>query len=181
VGDLTNVPPGLSNVVAIAASNERVLVLKQDGTVFSWGNNNLDAPTGLSNVVAIAAGPSHSLALQNDGTVVGWGDDSSGQIDIPNGLTNVVAIAAGYNFSLALVADGALPASIAVSNPAFHEQSFSLSAPTFFNHAYGLESSDSLTPSSWNLVNLVPGDGTPRQFSDRNAVVPLRFYCVRMW
>lgn len=71
-----NVPTSLSNVVAIAAGNRVNLALKADGTVMSWGLNNLrqtDVPAGLSNVVAIAAGDLHSMALKADGTIVAWG------------------------------------------------------------------------------------------------------------
>jgi hypothetical protein len=62
---VTNVPAGLSNVIAIA-NDERGLALKSDGTVVQWGGALTDmaaVPAGLSNVVAIAAGGSFALAL----------------------------------------------------------------------------------------------------------------------
>jgi hypothetical protein len=65
----TNVPPGLSNVVAIAAGSTHNLALKRDGTVIAWGRNTFaqtNVPAGLSNVVAIAAGDFHNLALLGD-------------------------------------------------------------------------------------------------------------------
>ncbi len=105
----TNVPVGLSDVVAIAVGESHNLALKSDGTVVGWGANSsgqINFPFGLSGVVAIAAGQYHSLALKSDGTVVGWGANSSGQISIPFGLSGVVAIAAGPNDSLALKNDG---------------------------------------------------------------------------
>ena len=63
----TNVPAGLSNVVAIAAGGDHSLALKSDGTVVAWGAGaKLDLSTGadygqamvpsLSGVSAIAAG-----------------------------------------------------------------------------------------------------------------------------
>ena len=111
----TNIPAGLTNVVAIAAGNYHSLALKADGTVVGWGNNGngeINIPAGLTNVVAIAAGSEHSLALKADGTVVGWGFNYDGEATgVPNTaapyfssgtvtiagqpLTNVVAIAAG--------------------------------------------------------------------------------------
>ena len=105
----TNVPAGLTGVVATAAGWNHSLALKQDGTVVAWGNSgaHTTVPTGLAGVVAIAAGGSSSLALKQDGTVVGWGDFSEGQ---PAGLTDVVAIAAGANHSLALKQDGTVVA-----------------------------------------------------------------------
>ena len=54
----TTVPPGLSNVVAIAAGGYHSLALQADGTVVAWGYNGYgqtNVPPGLSNVVAIAA------------------------------------------------------------------------------------------------------------------------------
>jgi len=105
----TDVPVGLSNVVAIAAGSTHNLALKSDGTVVGWGAANsgrTTPPAGLSNVVAAAAGDSHSLALKYDGTVVGWGNNGSGQTNPPPGLADVVAIAAGYDHSLALTGNG---------------------------------------------------------------------------
>ncbi len=117
----TNIPAGLSNVVAMAAGGEFNLALKADRTVVAWGDNNLgetNIPRGLTNVVAIAAGPCFGLALKSDGTVVGWGYNNIGQATgVTNGapgavtiagrlVTNVVAIAAGTQNSLALKANG---------------------------------------------------------------------------
>ena len=84
----TNVPPGLSNVVAIAGGGYHSLALQSNGTVVAWGYNSYGqttVPPGLSNVVAIAAGGWHSLALQSNGTVVAWGDNASGQTNVPPG------------------------------------------------------------------------------------------------
>jgi hypothetical protein len=112
----TNVPAGLSNVTAIAASatSAHTLALKNDGTVTAWGadwSGQANVPAGLSNVVAIAAGSEHSLALKTDGTVVAWGTNATysvdpGQANVPAGLSNVIAIAAAEVHSVALVSDG---------------------------------------------------------------------------
>src|SRR5580692_4663079 len=75
----TNVPIGLTDVVAISAGDKYSLALRSDGTVVAWGNNTF-VPAGLSNVVAIATGYDFLLALQSDGTVVAWGADEYGQI-----------------------------------------------------------------------------------------------------
>lgn len=105
----TNVPPDLTNAVAIAAGGFHSLALKNDGTVVAWGRNingETNVPTGLSNVVAIAAGYYHSIALKADGTIVVWGANTSGQTNIPAGLSNVVAIAGSYSDTIVLKADG---------------------------------------------------------------------------
>ena len=62
-----DVPPNLSNVVAIATGAYHSLALKNDGTVVAWGDNTygqIDQPPGLTNIVAIASGGFHSLALR---------------------------------------------------------------------------------------------------------------------
>jgi alpha-tubulin suppressor-like RCC1 family protein len=115
--DQTNVPSGLTNVVAIAAAacNDHNLALKTDGTMVAWGYNNhgqATVPAGLSNVVIIAAGGYHNLVLKNDGTVAAWGYNSDwngaygGQATVPAGLSNAVAIGAGWYYSLGLKPDG---------------------------------------------------------------------------
>lgn len=114
---LTNVPPGLTNLIAISAGEDHLLALKADGTVAAWGraisfwppgsaNPLTNVPSGLNGVTALAAGLSHNLALRSNGTVVAWGDNSYGQTNVPAGLSNVVSVAAGDLHSLALKADG---------------------------------------------------------------------------
>jgi hypothetical protein len=108
----TNVPSGLTNLVAVAAGGHS-LALLADSTVAAWGYNEsgqTTVPRGLTNVVAVAAGHSHSLALRADGTVAAWGSNGSGQATVPPGLNNVVALAAGGDHSLALRADGTIAA-----------------------------------------------------------------------
>jgi len=73
---ITNVPAGLSNVVAIASGYYHNLALRADGTIAAWGASSsgvLNVPPGLNDVVAIACGFYHNLALRADGTVIGWG------------------------------------------------------------------------------------------------------------
>jgi alpha-tubulin suppressor-like RCC1 family protein len=69
-------PPGLTNIVALAAGDDHLLALRADGTVVAWGGVNQfgqrTVPPDATNVVEIAAGTTHSLALRG-GTVVFWG------------------------------------------------------------------------------------------------------------
>ena len=112
----TNVPLGLSNVVAVAAGGCDSLALRADGTVVAWGDNDqTTVPAGLSNVVAVAAGGrwdggGHTLALRADGTIAAWGNNDDGEATVPAGLTDVVAVAAGESHSLAVRADGTVAA-----------------------------------------------------------------------
>ncbi len=111
-----DVPPGLSNVVAIAAGYEFSLALKTDGTVVAWGDfggSPVVVPEGLTNVVAISAYADdlYGLALLRNGTVVAWDvEGGPNQMTVPASVTNAVAIAAGNGFSLALLANGTVAA-----------------------------------------------------------------------
>jgi len=111
VTGLTNVPPGLTNVVAVAAGQNFFLALRSSGTVTAWGNNTYgqtNVPPDLTNVISIASFDLHSLALTSDGRVVGWGRNPEGQTNVPVSLSNAVAIHAGILTSAALKDDGSL-------------------------------------------------------------------------
>lgn len=129
---------GLSNIIALSqgSSAKHTLALKEDGTVWAWGDNelgqlgidnediiNLSAPTmltGIYGVVALAAGHQHSIALSDDGRVWTWGSNEYGQLGLATAskvrplfvpkrvpkLKNVVSVAAGYHHSIALKKDG---------------------------------------------------------------------------
>lgn len=105
----TNVPAGLTNVLAVAGGASHALALKNDGTVVAWGSNafkQTNVPPGLANIVEVSGGVQHSLALNASGLVTAWGDNSLGQTNVPAGLSNVVEIAAGGYHNLALKSDG---------------------------------------------------------------------------
>ena len=125
---------GITGVIAIASGGQHTIVLKQDGTVWAWGNNYYgqlgngtttdysanSAPlqtSGLSDVTAIAGGHVHTIALKSDGTVWAWGYNHSGQLgDGTNtnsstpvqviGLSGVTDIAGGFYHTIALKSDG---------------------------------------------------------------------------
>ena len=108
-----NVPPDLSNVVAVAAGEWHNLALKADGTLVAWGVNNAgqaSIPSDIGTVVAIATGGYHNLVVKPDGTVRAWGQNDFGQTDVPAGLNHVVAVAGGWTHSLALKSDGTVVA-----------------------------------------------------------------------
>ena len=109
VGDtlLRNVPTAVSATgvsgdewVAVSAGNLHTLAIRDDGTLWAWGNNGLGqlglgdaaqrlAPVlvpdaGISgsawNALSIGAGASHTVALRNDGALWSWGNNANGQL-----------------------------------------------------------------------------------------------------
>ncbi|MFQ3231975.1 RCC1 domain-containing protein [Reinekea sp.] len=84
---------GVTNIVAISRGLDHALLLKGDGTVLAFGDNNAgqlgdgstdssDSPiivNGLSNIVQISASIG-SFALDRDGRVWAWGSNKYGQL-----------------------------------------------------------------------------------------------------
>ncbi|MFZ1218545.1 MAG: hypothetical protein WAO00_04590, partial [Chthoniobacterales bacterium] len=122
---------GLPALKSVSLGDDHFAVLAADGTVLTWGKNNLGqlgdgtnadrtapAPVpNLANIKSVKAGGAHTLALQQDGTVLAWGDNYYGQLgtgdttlsNIPvqvPGLTGVSKLAAGPARSVALKSDG---------------------------------------------------------------------------
>ena len=92
VNGLLNVRNG---VVAIAAGEGHTVALQGDGTVWTWGLDNVGQlgdgtpggtqflpvqVPGLSGVITVAAGGNYTVALRDDGTVWAWGLNSSGEL-----------------------------------------------------------------------------------------------------
>jgi hypothetical protein len=121
----------LTGVASIWAGTGLSVAVRNDGTVWTWGDNHngqlgssggaVNVPTqvsGVSGVTAVASSFNHVVARKTDGTVIGWGMNAFGQtgssnlsntVPTPsqvNGLSGVTAVAAGYGFSLALKSDG---------------------------------------------------------------------------
>jgi alpha-tubulin suppressor-like RCC1 family protein len=115
---------GVSDVVAVAAGSSHTVVLKRDGTVWSFGTNasgqlgdgttaQRNSPVqvaSLVDVAVIAAGQGFTVAAKRDGSVWAWGSNGvTNYGSTPQqiaGLHGVTALAAGSNFSFALQTDG---------------------------------------------------------------------------
>ncbi len=86
-----------------ATEYEYTAVLKEDGTVWTFGDNRfgqlgdgtfinskipvqvkINKDTPLTNIVKISAGHNHVLALTKDGDLYAWGNNENGQIGINN-------------------------------------------------------------------------------------------------
>lgn len=119
---LLNIP----GIKSVALGDNHAVILKSDGTVWTWGNDwrgklgnsssryhdpspdftitPIEVP-GLANVTAIAAGIEHTVVLKDDGTVWTWGGNEYGQIGdgtrddknkpVQVSVSNVRAISAG--------------------------------------------------------------------------------------
>ena len=99
------VVPGLDNVKEVHAGGTHACALRNDGSVWCWGANDLGQlgigatdtsgtprptpPTPVSNMtdaVALTVGDSHSCVIRKDGTVWCWGANDRGQLG--NGAVN---------------------------------------------------------------------------------------------
>jgi len=128
--------PGLNSITAIAANGSfHNMVLKNDGTVWTWGDNfygqlgdgtfvEKTVPVqlaSLTNIVAIGTGERHSFAIKTDGSLWAWGWNGNGQLGVDftfsfseNSPVNVVLlsgikrIAGGSFHSLAQRIDGSI-------------------------------------------------------------------------
>jgi RHS repeat-associated protein len=115
----------------VADGGDFSVVLKSDGTVWTWGAGNHGQlgnggtaqqltpvqATGLSSVRSVAAGSETGLALTADGSVSSWGHNNFGQVgngtttdvltpQTVSGLSNVTAVGGGDSHSLAVKSDG---------------------------------------------------------------------------
>lgn len=116
----------------VAGGGAFTLVVKSDGSAWSFGLNNngqlginsvVNSKTpiqisGLSNITSVAAGGVHAMALTSSGALLVWGDNLYGQVGdatttdrktpVLLSLSDVTAVAAGEFHSLALTSTGSL-------------------------------------------------------------------------
>jgi len=105
----------------ISAGINHVAAIKEDGTVWGWGEYEDESITiprrvpGLKNVVEVSAGYKYTMALKSDGTVWEWGKIEGGKNseefnEIPTqvqGLSDIKKLSAGCGgYHLALKEDG---------------------------------------------------------------------------
>jgi len=124
----------LSNVASLESGGDFNLVLKDDGTVWTWGNNSFGQlgdgtsgfitsrsfalqVVGLNDIIEVSGGNWHAMALGADGIIYTWGYGSFGQMGdglsqnrftpgvVPN-LSDIVNIRTGFSHSVALRSDG---------------------------------------------------------------------------
>jgi alpha-tubulin suppressor-like RCC1 family protein len=112
----TDVPPNVTNVVAMAARSDHSLALRADGSMVSWGSNYSGegrVPFIPGGATFIAAVPGDEAAVTENGTVIYWGS-WLGYVSIEP--TNVIALAVGGFRYVALKSDGGVTQSITPGN-----------------------------------------------------------------
>jgi len=87
----TDVPPGLSNVIQIAAGEFHTVALKNDGTLAAWGYNEFGQVAEVPTTIDPYKGIANPVTL-------------GGQV-----LNGGLAVAGGYGFTAAIVASTAPP------------------------------------------------------------------------
>ncbi len=124
--------PGLTQVVALAATGTAAYAVRADGTVWSWGTHWLGfgsatervlVPTqvaGITDAIDVYASERQVAVLRADGSVLIWGyqvpGTSGGRPALVNSalplaiaaLDNVVHVVLGWDFGIALRGDGSL-------------------------------------------------------------------------
>lgn len=106
---------------SVSAGNDYVILLKDDGSAWSWGyngmgqlgTNSVELGGKAMNPIAvtmpqkdgspvkfqqISAGVNHVLALATDGSVWAWGDNGSGQLGTGNGIASRIPVQVVSNF-----------------------------------------------------------------------------------
>ncbi|CAH0556434.1 unnamed protein product [Brassicogethes aeneus] len=125
--------PEIEDVISCASGQHHTVMLKEDGTVMSWGENKY-GQLGISNNVSnsfvpmevfrdeslekVYAGWTHSAALTKNGEVYTWGRNSYGQLGtsreelhkpekVPD-LTEIAQLSLGSEHNLAVTKEGKL-------------------------------------------------------------------------
>lgn len=102
-----------TGVIAVVSTLSQALVLKADGTLYSWRSEPpytypLSVPAEATDIVAVASSDRNFLALRRDGVVFSWGHESALGTVPAAAQSGVVAITAGPRHALALREDGTI-------------------------------------------------------------------------
>ena len=124
-------PQYFTNVKTVSAGRSHTVAIKDDGTLWTWGNNdygqlgdgtyavrNLPVQIGTENDwKAVSAGYNHTVAIKGNGELWGWGENYCGKLGsgLPNNNPKPVkigsvndwkAVSAGWHHTVAIKGDG---------------------------------------------------------------------------
>ena len=68
----------------LACGGQMGLIIKADGTLWTWDWNTPQREPSILGAVSVAAGDNHSMVLKWDGRVFAWGANDKGQLGINN-------------------------------------------------------------------------------------------------
>lgn len=88
----TTVPPGLTNVVDIAASISLAVALTAEGELKYWGYTNAVRFKAFTNLATISATGDAIIGLRQDGRIVGTSANPNYAITVNSRATNVIAV-----------------------------------------------------------------------------------------
>lgn len=126
--------PNLTDIISLSSGKYFSMALRNDGSLWSWGNNEygqlginsseyeIKDPvkvTSISNINSVSTGYYHVLSSDTNGFVYSWGKNEDGQLGNGNNelqmapvklesISNIVSVRAGGMHSLALSSDGSV-------------------------------------------------------------------------
>jgi len=127
--NLTNPDYVLENVIKVSAGNRNTFAIKNDNTLWAWGENAhgqigngttdfVPEPVKImEDVIKVSAGVDFTMAIKSDFTLWAWGNNDYGQLGIygqPSTPTptevkeNIVYVSAGMRYTMAIDINGTL-------------------------------------------------------------------------
>jgi hypothetical protein len=136
---------------------------------------NVKVSTGTSSAIVAAVGSFNfgdytGLAFHGGTFYPCWADNSNSTGDNPGGTLGTLDV---------YTARVTVNVPVVMLNPRYVNGTFIVTVQTTAAKTFYLESTDSLSPTSWIGRSSIAGDGTLHDLTDASASVPQRFYRIR--